>query len=685
MENFSKLFVFSFFAVFFVFSSSCKADDCVCSSGPCCDGCYYKSENVICEAWVEYGCPHGIPSYENSVLEQPFSKYCSGYSDDCSGEISGSFWREASYCDEDCNPNFTPSDYSCGQWIEYGCLWGTSTPKIRAVSQKCNEDALNCATVLSYGNWQSGGDCPNFCDPEATTQPLDPPNGASLDLIENPVVLKWCGLSTAKSYVVRVSEGENIVYENTLSNTEISISQFLYLFKGSTSYEWKIAACFNDGNTKCGKSCGEESPYTSCVEFGPERNFITEAIEISDPVIVSPAPLSYPPPEDPPIVNALDFLKWGSAWWAKSFVYKITTQVFYVVSEGKTTSFPISLESVWSSLSLDSIYLWRVKNCIDEHGEECSSFSPIGDGAFKTTGAKPESISPLSGDENIDIPIKLDWENVPGALSYKYNLSSLGIPISVGSTLSSEAFIDCPEAKTSTGYEWKVKSCADETAEICGAWSDVQTFKTIALSVPSGPQPSDGGVLYTYQRRLSWQAVPGANFYRYVIDYEGTQIVPETIISSNSILVPFENLGAYAWHAQACLDSDCVDHEDYANWTFTYDEPTPPAQFGIVPCNRDSDNPDTPWNEREACEIKHIFLIIKTILDFVMWRAVPMALVVLVIATFVKSYFLMDPASIKPLWKTAGEGYLIIFLAWTTITFILKIFGITEEWWILPF
>ena len=224
---------------------------------------------------------------------------------------------------------------------------------------------------------------------------------------------------------------------------------------------------------------------------------------------------------------------------------------------------------------------------------------------------------------------------------------------------------------------------------MCGSWNSSRPLSraltTITLGVPSEPQPSDEGTLYTYQRNLSWKAVPGANFYRYTIDYEGSQIVPETIIASNSILVPFKDLGGYSWYVQACFDSACADHEDYAKWSFTYDQPTPPAQFGIVPCNRNSDNPDTPWNERDPCEIKHIFITVKTVLDLVMWRAVPIALVILVVTTFIKSFFLIDYASIKPLWKTAGEGYLIIFLAWTIITFILKILGITEEWWILPF
>ena len=558
MENFSKLFLFSFFTVFFIFSSPYKANGCVCSADTC-----------------------------------------------------------------------------------------------SSIQLLCPEDG---ATSFS------------FSDPES------------------PAHFCWCEVNNAKSYILRITftlsymetSEVYVVHESPIEDNEIFILPYFNIFAGNTPYEWQVAPCFGEGATNCGDSCGTTTHYTLCADFSPKRSFTTEELELVAPELISPGSS----PTSLPIVNTLDSLAWQRSWWAGSFIYEIKDKnANILVSSGATTSFPISLKRLWPSLSLNKTYSWKIKNCLYEDADNCGPFSL--EWKFKTTGAAPTT---LSTPDNSTIPTKLEWQDVPGAASYSYELLGGDTPVT-GKTLSSEVIINYPQIRTLKTYRWKVRSCADKEGDICGVWSGEQEFTTAKLGVPSEPNPSDGGLLYTYNQSLSWKKVPGANFYQYKIDSsDGTTVIDETVASSNFILIPFSELGEYSWFVQACLDKECEkDVGDISGWTFTYDEPTPPAQFGIVPCDRDSDNPDTPWNERDACEIKHIFITAKTILDFIMWRAVPMALIVLVITTFIKSYFLMDPASIKPLWKTAGEGYLIIFLAWTTITFILKIFGISEEWWILPF
>lgn len=112
---------------------------------------------------------------------------------------------------------------------------------------------------------------------------------------------------------------------------------------------------------------------------------------------------------------------------------------------------------------------------------------------------------------------------------------------------------------------------------------------------------------------------------------------------------------------------------------------------GLVPCGRTSDNPDTPWIETEPCGIKHIFILIKNIIDFLLGKLAPLLLVLLMVYSGVIFYLSLKMeaptpiAKVKSLWKAAGIGYGIIFFAWIIIDLILKIFGynvgVFGPWW----
>jgi len=261
-----------------------------------------------------------------------------------------------------------------------------------------------------------------------------------------------------------------------------------------------------------------------------------------------------------------------------------------------------------------------------------------------------------------------------------------------GITENSDVFIDYPSLEMNTDYWWRVKTCADKEGVKCGDWSSIGSFTTFELSTPSNPRPGDGGTLFTYEKYISWDSVPGAKFYQYKVDYEGMEKIPLTIISTNSAYFPSEQseLGQYNWWVQTCLDENCNEVGGLSPaWSFTLVQPSPPAEFGIVPCGRATDNPKTTWNEREVCQFKHIFLMIKIILDFLLWRIGLIILVLLAIATGVIFYFSMGApttmARVQSLLKSAGVGYAVILLAWIIINLILKILGVTIEWWILPF
>lgn len=202
------------------------------------------------------------------------------------------------------------------------------------------------------------------------------------------------------------------------------------------------------------------------------------------------------------------------------------------------------------------------------------------------------------------------------------------------------------------------------------------------------PTSADSPV-YAGEIEFRWTD-PGANFYKYHIDLPSGEAKEETIISSSKRISDLE-LGNYSWAVCSCND---VGGEDCGIWSkregFAIVSAPPEFLGGLVPCGRKYDDPQTPdINESEPCSFKHIFLLFKNILDFLLWRLGLIVLGLLVLATGVIFYFSLGApatmARVKSLLKSAIVGYGIIFLAWLIINWVLIILGyrigIFGKWW----
>ena len=637
-------------------------------------------------------------------------------------------------CDTSVSPKvFRPSTYACNSWTEYGCPWGTDYGNDvgkRTATQYCSGNSADCNGSISYSGWSVVADCNScsVCVPgnavcQAVAAPLSPTNGA-ID-VPLPVTLDWCDGPGAQSYIIQIYKDGEIRHVDGVTKIDDTLESKIEIdgldvFTGKTTYEWEVTACLNENGTKCGADCGEDESVEDCADFSQKWSFTTagetETIKITPPQLLEPF---YDPtkPTEIPVVNLSDSLEWTrteeKGKWARSYFFEIREGTTTVVSPTLTTSYIIPFETIWSSLSFNTIYNWHVKSCYGEGGTDCSDFGETW--YFKTTGLAPNQ---LNADTTI-IPVKLDWEDIPGALSYKYEVIDIStnekvatgtVSLTVG-TPPSEILVDYPNLKQEKIYSWKVRTCADREGEdpFCGTWSNSQEFTTFKLSTPSNPTPEDGGKLYTYDKYISWYAVAGAKAYQYTIDYielsseektekcqglVGIKVIPSTITSSPYLLLPLECLGKYHWSVRACLDKDCQETGDWSGpWLFNFVQPTPVGKAGLVPCGRTIDYPETPWNEREPCQFKHIFILLKNIIDLLLWRIGLMILVLLVIATGVVYYFSMGApttmAKVKSILKSAGMGYAIIFLAWVIINLILSILGykigIFGRWWMFSF
>ncbi|XOB41260.1 MAG: hypothetical protein ACKKMW_00710 [Candidatus Nealsonbacteria bacterium] len=548
------------------------------------------------------------------------------------------------------------------------------------------------------------------------TNPVSPSDGETDIDPSVPIKLDWCDDVNANSYHIQIYKGGNLRYgQGTTTASEITIPNWLGIFTGLTTYEWEFAACANDDYTNCGTGCDDDEPIDECADFSERWSFTTKDVGLVPPELIEPF---YDPanPSEIPVVNMDDLLGWSHNSLVSSYIYEVKKDTNITIGPVNGPYVTVSFDDIWDSLECNTTYNWHTKSCYNEDGTNCSEFSETW--FFKTTGAPPVN---LSADNSI-IPVKINWDDVYKAVSYVYEVSennSFGETNIVirDSTIDLEASVDYYPGETypglvqNTQYWWRVKPCVDKQSSYCGTWSSIQDFTTFRLSAPcvfdgvldeNCPSPEIDGTLYTYQKSISWQSVEGAKAYKYKIDYAtkdpeeadetciAGQPLVEGITTNHSARPPLKCLGTYNWWLRSCLDTSCIETSILSPMlNFTFIQPIPPAQFGLVPCGRVSDSPETPWNERDPCEIKHIFLLLKNIIDFVLWRVGLIALALLIIFTAVTSYFSLGApgtiVNVKQIWQRAGTGYLIMFLAWWIINIIVNIIGFTDTWWSLPF
>jgi len=541
-----------------------------------------------------------------------------------------------------------------------------------------------------------------------------------------PVILDWCDVKDAKSYRalfhIIQEDGSEVCHPYTINQQGQCLGEIVHEekrpppypsvrqlfsdfpdFKGfftkNTQYKWEISAC------------GREDGL-SCTNFGQKWNFQPGDFPLPEFHLISP-------PDDPEGEKSVGYdviLRWEHPNGINSYRYEI--------NPGHITGWIPSPEVHfnWIKLPLQSFFTWKVRPCWGYKGEEDKCEDKWSEEwTFLTTGAPPENLTetPLDNLGKVIIPATLHWDDVPGAGSYKYQVASdrsfLNI-VSEGITDGSlsEVTVDYPVLKLKKGYWWRVKTCADKEGKVCSGgifgglgWSDKKHFKTFDLQSPTGLSPKNGEEIFTYQmpKRFSCNPVTGGKYYRFVIKY--TSKSPEEtsdectigktiekIIPDSSTVFSLNCLGEYTWKVQACLDKDCKEAgagKESLPHKFTLSQATPPPgkEKGLVPCGRDYDDPNTPWNEREQCQIKHLFLLIRNILDFLLWKVATILLILALVATGVMFYISKGETTIilqvKSAFKWIAIGYVLIFLAWSIINFLLALAGfqfqIFGHWW----
>lgn len=569
------------------------------------------------------------------------------------------------------------------------CFLNSSTTIGWGAKACCSADGQNCGPssdwvfTTNLAPEPISPDDPDWAGPQkaTSTTPI-------------PTTLQWCGVKEAESYRFRtyIIEGGKKVCHPNLITTEGSkeicepwlvkkmrrgeelgkklFSDFpdedLFFFTKNTTYSWDILTCTDDNGLECG-------------DYSQQWTFATGEKELASTFLISP-------PDDPSgqkPVGLPVILDWRKDAGINSWKYKINSgqEEFASVSQSRLFDYP--------ELSLNTLYKWQVLSCWDFEGKDCRDpWSDIY--TFKTTGQAPKLIFPASSATDIPIPVEFDWEDVSGAKSYIISVQGDGLNIEKMVTESNfSADFPALPIRQETDYSWEVKTCAREDGKVCGSYSGSQNFKTFRLAAPARPSyPQDKGFLFTDERFLSWEKVVGAKAYQYEAkllslapneESKNCSASPLATTLANSGYIELGCLGQYQWQVRSCLDENCQEISNWSNpWIFNLSEGGV-GQGGLVPCDTRTNNPNTPWNEREPCQMKHIFLLIKIIVDFILLRVAPVVFVLMIMATGAIFYTSLGKvttmAQVISLWKAVGVGIAIIFFAWLIVNAALRLAG----------
>jgi len=586
------------------------------------------------------------------------------------------------------------------------CTLQSTTSYAWKIAPCCSSEATECKA------WDDIIGRPTF-ETSLAPEPVLPPdpdwnfNASSAQDVLIPVTLSWCNVVEEDYFHLKIYleddschpfllEGGDCLPEKVekpyspdeeLVTIDFTDSALYYpYFVQDSLYRWEVA------------SCHREEGADVCSDYGQKWGLETENIE------ADPPDFNLLNPENQTAVS-IGFpvtLSWTDEIGLISFNYTLSTLPGGFIPPGQS-----SITFGYPNLSLDTIYEWNVQGCFDYEGQNCGPWGSDVNWEFKTTGAPPTLIAPDDAvDPPVLIPVKFVWNDVGGAESYKIQISEFSDFSIVKEFLTpfSQIFLDHPDLEMNKNYWWQVKTCIDDLGRNCGDWSMSREFKTFDIGSPALISPGEDAVIEETMVDFSWETVPGAKAYRYMVVYHDSgEEIFNKIVHSNSVShssIEFPETGFYDWKVQACLDTNCSAYGDWSNndtfWSFNLNLIAPVgARGGLVPCGRIYDDPTTPnppFDERESCQIKHLFILLRNVLDFLFWKVATVLLALILLATGALFYVSMGDSAVifkvKSFMKSAVIGYLVIFFAWFFINLLLALLGykfqIFGNWWELP-
>lgn len=587
------------------------------------------------------------------------------------------------------------------------CTLNSSTSFAWKISPCCYADRTYCLNWDDVNRWSF---ITNMA-PELIS-PFDPDwNNASQWAVDVaiPVTLDWCDVEEAGSYKLKlytVSGGtenchplllksgvctpeaiEDPGYPSSLPSTFEDIRGTYFL--RDMNYRWEVATCYASSYEEICSDFGH-------MKWGFDTTSTLPGVEFK---LLSP-------PNNSVVGLPVQFT-WNFPFGMQSYIYEFETALGPTSSIVRQTSIILD----YPLFNANGSYRWRVRPCSNPDGTNCENWTSRW--RFTITGARPSLNTPNNNATDVVIPARFDWDDVESAGSYQIQFSKdnfatllkeFVIPKSEFAAPNSEITIDDPVLEMSTQYWWRVRTCAHSDGTVCGNWSNpIRRFTTFQIQPPNNLLPNSGALINTDVFDLSWDAVEGAKAYQYIIyDPDGTEIINKIILSNSARHYSTEFLridAPYTWKVQSCLDANCSPskvsgYTALQNFQMSFVAP-PESRGGLIPCGRIYEDPDTPcppFCERDKCQIHHLFILLRNILEFLLFKV---AFILMILLSFVAGLFFYISKGdanvifkVRSLMKAAAIGFLIILFSWLVINLFLSAIGFKFQlfghWWELP-
>ncbi|MDQ3003421.1 MAG: ice-binding family protein [Fibrobacterota bacterium] len=182
----------------------------------------------------------------------------------------------------------------------------------------------------------------------------------------------------------------------------------------------------------------------------------------------------------------------------------------------------------------------------------------------------PILVSPSNGAVNQSSSPTLIWNSVPGAATYRLQVSLS--PAFVGTSYDDSTLtgVSKPMSGLSAGtaYFWRVRS---KISGESGAWSDVWKFTTLAPpSSPALVAPAAGSGNQPTTMIFRWTASPGTETYRLQISassvFAGTAFYDSSVVGTSQLVTGLTPGTTYYWRVNAGNDAGT---SDFTNGSFT--------------------------------------------------------------------------------------------------------------------
>lgn len=358
----------------------------------------------------------------------------------------------------------------------------------------------------------------------AGTPTLSTPIDGAVAQPVNPI-LAWNTVAGASSYRLQVALDPGFLTLIYNDSTRTNTSQLISGLAVGTTYYWRVNS----------KIAGGSSFYSTIWSF-------TTITVPSAPVLIDPLNSAVNIATNP-------IVRWNASAGAASYHLQISTTNSFVTTVYDSIGLTNTSKSI-TGLTGGTVYYWRVNatNAAGTSLYSSRSFTTIAPGT-------PTLIAPLDGAANVAVNPMFVWNAVPGASSYRLQVSTsntFGTTFYNDSTLTNPSQV-VPGLTIGTTYFWRVSS---KNSGQSSDYSDVWSFTTIAPpTIPVLVSPLASATNQPVNPTLIWNGVPGAETYRLQVSTDNTfatTFYNDSTRTNTSQSVPGLTVGTvYFWRVNA--------------------------------------------------------------------------------------------------------------------------------------